>query len=104
MRSIPGRNGVPLSYVCRPDNVIIQPNYADFLDEYINKAPLHDSAFMSDTIEVHIYLNKFVSDNDVAKSKLQALTTFNNGCRDFLALRDHYKRIGVNALDVTKAD
>ena len=104
LRSIPGRNGVPLSYVCRPDNVIIQPNYADFLDEYIDKAPLHGSAFMSDTIEVHIYLNKFVSDNDVAESKLQALTTFNNGRRDFLALRDHYEGIGVNALDVTKAD
>ena len=32
LRSIPGRNGVPLSYVCLPDNIIVQDVYADFMD------------------------------------------------------------------------
>ena len=104
LRAIPGRYGVPLSYICRPDNIVHPPVYVDFLDEYINRAPLHGAAYITDAAEVHTYLVKFISDNDVAESKIQSLATFNDGRRDFIALRDHYEGIGVNALDVTRAD
>ena len=104
LRAIPGRNGVPLSYVCRPTGVTPAATYADFLNEYIDRAPLTGTAFITDAAEVHTYLVKFISDNDIAESKIQGLSQYNDGRRDFLALKDHYEGVGVNALDVTRAD
>ena len=40
LRAIPGRNGVPLSYLCRPTKVQVKAVYNDFIDEYVDKAPL----------------------------------------------------------------
>ena len=33
LRAIPGRKGIPLSYVIRPNDVTIHQNYGDFIDE-----------------------------------------------------------------------
>jgi hypothetical protein len=79
--------------------------YEDFLDEYIDKAPLEGTAFITDAAEVHTYIIKFIAENgDTAESKVQATTGYNNGRLDFIALKEHYEGIGVNVLDVTRAD
>jgi hypothetical protein len=48
LRSIPGHNGVPLIYVIRDDSQVINATYEDFLDEYIDKAPLEGAAFITE--------------------------------------------------------
>ena len=38
LRDIPGRNGIPLSYIWRPVSAIVPTmGYGDFIDEYVNK-------------------------------------------------------------------
>ena len=104
LRAIPGRNGVPLSYVCRPDPVIPPASYPDFLDEYIDNAPLTGAAFITDANEVHTYLVKFIAENTVAEAKIQPHAHENNGRLDFLALKTHYEGVGALAIDVIQAD
>ena len=48
LRAIPGRSGIPLSYVIRPENVVPSATYTDFLDEYVDKASLAGDAFITD--------------------------------------------------------
>ena len=60
LRAIPGRNGVPLSYISRPDVVLPPAQYNDFIDEYVDRAPLTDQAFTMDAAEVHTYIIKFI--------------------------------------------
>lgn len=93
-----------MCYVCRNDPVVLQPTYTDFLDEYIDKTPLDDIAFNTDSSEVYTYLVKFVTNNDTAESKIAMHSTNRDGRTAFLALRDHYEGVGVHALDITKAD
>ena len=61
LRAIPGRNDVPLSYVIRDTPTIIQEHYDNYIDEYIDKAPLEGPSFTIDAAEVHTYLVKFIS-------------------------------------------
>ena len=67
LRAIPGRNGTPLSYICRPVSMIVPTTgYGDFIEEYVDKAPLTRQAYLTDAAEVHIYIIKFTSGNPVA--------------------------------------
>ena len=45
LREIPGRNEVPLSYLCIPTNVQAKAVYEYFIDEYVDKMPLEGNAF-----------------------------------------------------------
>ena len=40
LRAVLGRNVVPLSYLCIPANMQVKSVYNDFIDEYVDKAPL----------------------------------------------------------------
>ena len=104
LRAIPGRDGVPLSYICRPnENPVVDPN-ADFIDDYVNRAPLEGEAFRIDASEVHTYITNFTSGNSTAESKLLANSNCNNGRLDFIALKEHYEGVGINAVEIIKAD
>ena len=59
LRAMPGRSGIPLCYIMRPENVVLKETYTDFLDEYIDKASLTSDAFITDTKEVHAYIIKY---------------------------------------------
>jgi hypothetical protein len=48
LRSMPGRDGVPLKYVCRENDAPDPTLHADFLDDYINMAPLTGEAYVID--------------------------------------------------------
>jgi hypothetical protein len=105
LRAIPGRNGVPLKYVVR-DHVTPPPGatYTDFIDEYVDNAPLNGPAFNVDAADVHTYIVKFMSGNATAESKLLPITGEQNGRRDLMTLKAHYEGVGVNARDTLKAD
>jgi hypothetical protein len=77
----------------------------DFLNDYVSMAPLHGKAFGAiDATDVHTYLVNFVAGNETAEAKIQAYEAQNNGCIDYVALKEHYKGVGVHALDITKAE
>jgi hypothetical protein len=106
LRSIPGRNGVPLSYIVRDnDNPIVPlPFNQDFLDDYIQCAPLNGIAFVIDAQEVHMYLTNFMAGNSTAESKMLPHSLAQNGRLDFRSLQDHYEGVGLNTRDITAAD
>ena len=105
LRSIPGRYGVPLKYVCRQHEIPIEGKvYPNFFDEYVEKAPLAGEAFLSDALEVHTFLISFIAGNATAEAKILPHETKHNGRIDYLALKEHYEGVGIHAIDVLQAD
>jgi hypothetical protein len=104
IQSIPGRDGVPLKYVCRD---IEEPTVAlhdDFLDDYVAAAPLAGDSFAIDTVQVHTFLVNFVAGNDTAKAKIQGLQRSNDGREAFRRLVEHYEGVGIHTIDIREAD
>ena len=67
LRAIPGRNEIPLSYICRPASAIVPTTgYGNFIDEYVDKSPLTRKSYLTDAAEVHNYIIDFTSGNSVA--------------------------------------
>lgn len=90
LRSIPGRDGIPLKYICREadasDPTAVN---ADFLDDYVAMAPLHGDSYAIDTVQVHTFLLNFVAGNDTAEAKIQGLHRANDGREAFKRLVEH---------------
>jgi hypothetical protein len=103
LRTIPGRDGIPLRYICWENEAPDPTPNADFLDDYVNMAPLNGEAFTIDAADVHTYLVNFVAGNETAEAKMQAYEGQNNGRLNYIALKDHYEGVGVHALDITRA-
>ena len=105
LRAIPGRNGVPLSYVCRDDD---EPTYndpeLDFIENYILQAPIWGAVFKVDAAEDHTYLVNFISSNSIAEVKMLPYAHENNERLDFKALREYYEGVGVISINVIKAE
>ena len=72
LRSIPGRNGIPLSYVIRSSPLPDLTLNKDFMDDYVAMADLTGAALEVDRTEVHMYLVKFINGNNTAESKTQS--------------------------------
>ena len=104
LRAIPGRNGVPLKYVCRDNDLPLFIPGAEMLEDYVNCAPLNGESYELDAAEVHTYIVNFVAGNATAEAKILPHVGENNGCLDFIALREHYEGVGVNSIEMIKAD
>ena len=89
LRALPGRDGVPLKYVCRPNYLPDPTPQPDFLDNCVLMAPLAGEAFSIDAATVHTLLMNFITGNQVAESKVQIHQSQNNGRMDYMALTDH---------------
>jgi hypothetical protein len=74
IRAIPGRDGVPLKYICRDNDSADPTPHEDFLDDYVAMAPLTGESFAIDSVQVHIFLANFVSGKDTAEAKIQGPT------------------------------
>ena len=78
--AIMGRNGIPLSYICKPvSTIVLTTGYGGFIDEYVDKAPLTVQAYLTDAAEVHTYIIKFTSGNPVVESKMLQNSQKNKG-------------------------
>ena len=104
LKSQPGRHGVPLSYVVRDNDHPIYRNNANFLDDYIDQAPLRGLVFSSDAAKVHAYLARLLTGNVVAEQKLLPRNNEANGRVDFQVLKDFYEGVGANSKDVIEAE
>jgi hypothetical protein len=67
-------------------------------------ATLDGEAFSIESADVHIFIVNFISGNETAEAKIQVYEGQNNGRLDFIALKEHYKGVGLHALDITKAE
>ena len=105
LRCIPGRNGVPLCYICRDKHnpLPYDPNI-DFMENYIQMTLMQGEAYRVDAKEVHTYLTNFVAGNDTAEVKMLPHADEQDGRLDIIALKDHYEGTGVNALNILRAE
>jgi hypothetical protein len=104
LRTIPGRYGQPLSYVCRKNDTPTAIAGAEFMDDYVNSTPLTGDAFIIDAAEVHTYIQSFINGNETAEAKILPCTDQNNGRLDFIALKEHYEGVGANLRDLIIAN
>ena len=105
LKALPGRNGIPLSYVCSEyDEATPEDPNEDFLENYITKAPLYGDALKFDAAEAHTYLNNFMSGNEIAEVKMLPHAPLCDGRLDYCALQEHFEGVGVNAVNVLKAE
>ena len=105
LKAIPGRNGVPLSYMCRENEQALpyDPN-VDNLENYIYQAPLNCDTFSTDAADVHTYLIYFMSNSPVAEVKMLPHVAEYNGRLDYQALTDNYEGIGILGVNVLKTE
>ena len=104
LRSIPGRNGIPLSYVVRRDDNPTAIPDVTLLDEYINGADLTNEAFKVDAAEVHTYIVNFIAGNQRAEAKILPISEDRNGREDYKLLSELYEGVGINAIAIKNAD
>ena len=104
IRAIPGRDGIPLKYICRDRDEVDLATNEDFLDDYIARAPLVGDSYAIDSVQVHTFLVNFVSGNDTAEAKIQGLQRPNDGREAFKRLVEHYEGVGIHAVDIREAD
>ena len=104
LRSIPGRQGVPLCYVIRNHVAPMIDPTADLLQDYINRAPMTGSAFQADALDVHVYIVNFTAGNVTAETKILPNANDKNGRIDFINLVNHYEGVGVNSINIVQAD
>ncbi|CAJ1954073.1 unnamed protein product [Cylindrotheca closterium] len=104
LRTTPGRDGVPLSYIVRMNNAGTLTLHEDFLETYVNMAPHVGEAYVMDYAKVLVLFSKFILGNTEAEAILQAINIAGNGRAAFNALRTHYEGKGILASDIVKAE
>ena len=104
LRTIPGRDGVPLSYILGMKKNLIRP-HDDFMDEYVSMVPVnHGEAFARDAAEVHTLIVKFTTGNETTEMKIKVHESLRNGRTDWMTLKEHYEGISIHAFDIFEAE
>ena len=78
--------------------------YDDFIDEYVDKAPLIGRSFTTNFAEVHTYILRFTSGNTAAETNMVAHAAENNGSIEFMAIKYHNEGVGMHAVNSAQAD
>ena len=88
---------IPLSCIaCKKDVSAIQVN-TDFINDYINEAPLTGISYTIDLQKVCACIAKFVTSNVTAEQNISPFKDTNGRCFVFIALRDFYKGVDSNS-------
>ena len=101
-----GSLGVPLSYVIRDESDPEDDGdvtYATFDEECVAKCPLQGPHFEADARQVHQIITSFTT-GETSEQWIKPLRRFQNGRRDFRALRDHYKGEGNITRTIAEAE
>ena len=104
LNAIPGRDGIPLSYIIRDNDAQDHTPNTNFLDTYVMAAPLSGMAYEMDARKVHAFLQTRIMGNDEAEAAIKPHETANDGRKDWKALKEQYEGSGVYAFDITKAE
>ena len=105
LRLIPGRDGVPLNYVCRDSEEADPTPNIDFIDDYVMMAPINEGeAYTIDAAEVHTLIVKFITGNETAEMKIKAIEGKRDGRLDWAALKEHYEGVGIHSFGIIEAN
>ena len=101
---IPGSYRVPLSYVVREQEDLDHDRDFgdDFVSEMIACAPLHGAYFRADSRRIHQLLKNYLVAETV-EQWIKNLEPHVDGCRDMLALREHYSGEGNTSRHIATA-
>ena len=105
LSTIPGVEGVPLSYVVRANDA--PDHQTDFGDDFISRsvacAPLQGAAFRADARKVHQLLMNFLV-AESAEQWIRGHVNQVNGRLDMVALRNHYSGEGNASRRIATAE
>ena len=104
LRVLPGRNGVPLSYIIRPETNRVEIDSDNVLEEYIAGAPFTGNAYTSDNRKVFEIIQRLIIGNAQAESIVRALNKPNDGRSAYMAIKVFYEGEGVMSMEVIKAE
>ena len=104
LSTIPGVNGVPLSYVLRLESTP-DPNetYQSFNEQAIACSPLTGASFQADARKVHQLLKSFLQ-SESAEQWIKSISRKQNGREDMIALRNHYSGEGNTSRRIAIAE
>jgi hypothetical protein len=104
LSTIPGVNGIPLSYVIResyvPDRII---DYPSFNERAIACAPLTGPNFQADARKVHQLLKSFLQ-TETAEQWIKPIARWQSGREDTIALTNHYSGEGNSSRRIAQAE
>jgi len=104
LSTIPGVNGVPLSYVVRekeaPD---VDASYESFNERAIACAPLIGATYQADARKVHQLIKSFLQ-TETAEQWVKPLAKKQSGRADMQALRNHYSGEGNTSRRIAVAE
>jgi hypothetical protein len=104
LSTIPGVNGVPLSYVIRENEQLEDgAAYKSFNKCAIASAPSTGASFQADARKVHQLINSFLQ-TETAEQWVKPHVRKQNGRIDFKALRAHYSREGNTSRRIADAE
>ena len=104
LSTIPGVDGVPLSYVVREDEIDeVVDDDEDFVAKTVRMAPLEGTNFKADAKKVHQLLKSFLN-AETAEQWVKGLSKKQNGRLDMQALRRHYSGEGNTSRRITVAE
>ena len=104
--AIPGRAGVPLSYVSREHDAPNPAPNVDFLDDYILNAPPSGANYLADRRTVHtskLVVVAMILTNAEAEALIKLNENDADGHKDWKDLKLHYEGQGMFALDIKEA-
>ena len=104
LSTIPGVNGVPLSYVLRME-ATPDPNeiYQSFNEQAIACCPLTGASFQADARKVHQLLKSFLQ-SESGEQWIKSISRKQNGREDMIALRNHYSGEGNTSRRIAIAE
>ena len=104
LSTIPGINGIPLSYVIReteePDPTI---DYPSFNERAIACAPLVGPNFQADARKVHQLIKSYLQ-TETAEQWIKPIARRQSGREDMIALRNHYSGEGNTSRRIAQAE
>ena len=104
LSTIPGVDGVPLSYVIRVSlNPDVNTVFTSFVEETVAKAPLSGTYFDADRDTVHQALVSFTTGEN-SENWIKPVTRYRNGRRTMQALRDHFSGEGNVTRRIAEAE
>ena len=104
LSTIPGVDGVPLSYVIRmKDNPDAGTAFTSFVEETVAKAPLKGPYFEADRDTVHQSIVSFTAGQN-SENWIKKVARFRDGRRTMQALRDHFSGEGNVTRRIAEAE
>jgi hypothetical protein len=98
-----GSKGVPLAYVTRPDNIILDGSET-WEQRAIATAPHTGLEYQADKMTVHLFYLNNISEESDAYTYVQPLLRHNDGRRDDIALQERYENAATVQTRVNEAN